>query len=107
MPYSGGRRNRWIGCSLPALGLVEDNTIGLGTVTLDEDDFLLLYPDGAMNANNPSLETFGTQHLARARLQNSERISRLLVGAIRQELQAFTGGALVGDDMTLVVGVRD
>lgn len=96
----------WLQPTAAALGLVEDNSLGLGRVTLEEGDILLLYTDGVTEATNASRESFGTQRLAWALVQNAERTSRELVGAIRQELYAFAGGAEMSDDVTLVVGVR-
>lgn len=97
----------WLQPTGAAVGLIEDNPLKSGTVTLDEGDILLLYTDGVTEANNMHQETFGAQRLAAALQQNSGLKSSELVRAIRQELENFTSGTLLNDDITLVaVGVK-
>jgi sigma-B regulation protein RsbU (phosphoserine phosphatase) len=96
----------WLQPTGAALGLIEDNSLGSGSLWLNEGDILLLYTDGVTDATNAQQEAFGAGRLAAALMQNSGLESRGLVRAIRQALLEFTGEAVLSDDVTLVGGVR-
>jgi len=96
----------WLAPTGAAIGLIEDNALGLGEVWLEEGDMLLLYTDGVTEAINLQQEAFGAKRLADALRESAGLTSREVVQSLRERLLEFTGEALLSDDVTLVVGVR-
>ena len=84
-------------------GAFPDATYPEGRVDLREGDVMLLYTDGAVEAQSPEGEEFGreglTTALASCRHLPARRIRTELVEAIR----AFTRSAHFADDLTFVV----
>lgn len=94
----------WLSPTGAAIGLVEEETAyGAGRVQLQPGDILLLCTDGVTEAFNPAGEQFGWQRLADivSRLWRSS--ARELLLGVRQELESFTAGQPLSDDVTLLV----
>ena len=88
------------------LGMVDDirQWVAETTVTLCSGDGLILYTDGITEAQNAAGEFYGLERLcavisANWREKNAEYVKQAIV----DDLRAFVGGAMVYDDVTLVV----
>lgn len=95
------------------LGVFEHESWEQQNVQIDPGDVLVLYTDGAHEAENERGEPFGTARLqkaVRSYLDSSagQRPSAQAMQAhILAEIDAFTEGAPPLDDITLVIAVRD
>lgn len=94
---------RWLGPTGPAIGLVEEFSIGTEELSLEVGDVLLLYTDGVTEATNPSGQEYGARGLEgfvrRTRGGSSEEI---LTG-LRHDLRQFIGDQPLADDTTVLV----
>jgi sigma-B regulation protein RsbU (phosphoserine phosphatase) len=74
------------------------------SVRLARGDRLVLYTDGVSEARNPAGEFYGEEGLMAALRRADPGLSaRELTELLRGEIQAFSGGGELEDDMTLVV----
>lgn len=85
------------------LGPSRDAAYSRGFVTLDIGDVLVLYTDGIVEATNARDQEFGIDRLKRAISDNRSRTAEEILGAILQQVSAFTRGAVAQDDRTLLV----
>ena len=84
------------------LGLDPSTPFELGRITMEPGDVLLLFTDGATEAGAPAGEAFGEDRLGIfLRDQASEPLPALLDGIVR-EVEVFSGGNSLEDDVTLV-----
>jgi sigma-B regulation protein RsbU (phosphoserine phosphatase) len=101
---SSAQECTWLKPTGPAIGLMEEYPLRLDQVNLIEGDILLFYTDGIIEALNPQgTEQFGYDRLSAVIHQNSGLHANELVQKLRQELNDFTQGSLLADDITLVV----
>jgi sigma-B regulation protein RsbU (phosphoserine phosphatase) len=101
---SSTRESSWLKPTGPAIGLVDEFGFQCNDVQLSQGDILLLYTDGLVEALNPSQnEQFGYDRLLEVVQQNEGLHATELVQRMRQALNDFTQGALLADDVTLVV----
>ncbi len=89
------------------LGMIRDRQWTQVTVTVRPGNRLVLYTDGISEAANVAHDQFGPERivsLAEAYAgDNAHHIRDALIAAVR----TFVGGAVQGDDMTLMVAVRE
>lgn len=85
------------------LGALGDVRFDVGEVTFRQDDRLLLYTDGVVEAADPSQKRLGEARLkelfARTRGIPSEKVLDSLI----EEVRTFTQGRPLADDLTLVL----
>jgi len=94
----------WLRPTGPAIGLVDDFGFQYKDVQLSEGDILLLYTDGLVEAlDSQQKEQFGYDRLLDVVRQNEGMHANELVQKVRQALNDFTQGALLADDITLIV----
>lgn len=94
----------WLRPTGAAIGLVSDYPIRLESIELGEGDTLVLYTDGIIEALNPQgNEQFGYDRLLEVVHQNETVPANELSQKIRQALNDFTQGAVLEDDVTIVV----
>ena len=94
----------WLKPTGPAIGLVDDFGFLCNEIRLAQGDILLLYTDGIVEALNPAgTEQFGYERLYEILGQNNSLSANELVQKIRQAVNHFTQGAVLADDITLVV----
>jgi sigma-B regulation protein RsbU (phosphoserine phosphatase) len=89
------------------LGILEDQTYGQATVTLEPRDLLLLYTDGISEAMAPSKgtgsrELFGIERLDNVLLSCGDASASDCIEKIRSQIAAFTENAPPKDDQTLI-----
>jgi sigma-B regulation protein RsbU (phosphoserine phosphatase) len=103
--YRGStKETTWFRPTGAAIGLVEDYKLGLEQVDLMAGDILLIYTDGIIEPLNPEgTEQFGYDRLAEI-LQQSENLpANEITQKIRGALNDFTQGAVLVDDITIVI----
>lgn len=66
-------------------------------------DVLLLYTDGVLDAQDRHGEFYGEQRLVRAVRTASGATARQIVDAVQADMESFTNGNPVGDDVILMV----
>jgi sigma-B regulation protein RsbU (phosphoserine phosphatase) len=89
----------------PALGIIEDLTMEEHTITIDPDDFLLLYTDGVTEAFSPGEETYGEERLIQALKTAELTTAREVLDALEASVKKFMGSNPPADDLTML-GVR-
>jgi sigma-B regulation protein RsbU (phosphoserine phosphatase) len=94
----------WLRPTGAAIGLVEDYRSHLDSIQLGEGDALVLYTDGIIEAFDPQgTEQYGYDRLLEVVHQNESLPATELASKIRQSLNDFTQGAVLVDDVTLIV----
>lgn len=103
--YRGGNGGDalWLSPTGAAIGLVEDVPFRAEKVQMMPGDVLLLYTDGVPEAVNLQGEQFGYERLAQSLRGWGNSSAREVIQGIRQELDSFTQGGPLTDDVTLVV----
>ena len=103
--YRGSKKETtWFRPTGAAIGLVEDYKLRLEQVDLLEGDILLIYTDGVIEALNPQgTEQFGYDRLAEILQQNENLPANEITQKIRVALNDFTQGAVLADDITIVI----
>ncbi|HEX6798460.1 MAG TPA: SpoIIE family protein phosphatase [Ktedonobacterales bacterium] len=83
------------------LGLLPGSTYDTHEATLAPDESLLFFSDGLVEAHNPAREMFGLPRVTREVAVHAD--GAVLIGALLDDLKAFTGpGWEQEDDVTLV-----
>lgn len=85
-----------------AIGLVEDFTPRVGSVSLHPGDALLLYTDGLTEAANAQGQQFGPERLEEIVSRNAALPADELARLVRQSLYDFAAGEPLADDVTIV-----
>jgi phosphoserine phosphatase RsbU/P len=85
----------------PPVGLFDDATYDVGTVTLPEKGTVLIYTDGVVEARNNADEEFGLVRLIDVCTARHHDIDALLTGVIGA-VRIWSGECEQGDDITLV-----
>lgn len=93
----------WLLPTGAAVGLVEEGSYTPEALQLHPGDILVMYTDGVSEARNADGEEFGRERLAATMRHNLDGSARDLVQAARQELEAFSQGQALADDMTIVI----
>ncbi len=86
-----------------ALGILTEATYEERPVPLAAGDVLVLYTDGVTEASNSDEDQYGVKRLEDLVRKLAHEPARLIVNAIREEVEAFTGDRHLNDDLTLVV----
>lgn len=99
-----GRVREIEGGGLP-LGILESETYDLTETTLGTGDMLVCYSDGLTEATNPNHEMFGERRLLAAIQMLAPKVADEtdLLDGILKELNDFTAGRPLDDDLTVVV----
>ena len=63
---------------------------------------ILIYTDGLTEAENPSYELFGTEHLIEFMNENADQPSRVVIERIQETVELHRSGAIPSDDITLL-----
>jgi len=96
------RQDEWLGPTGAAIGLMEDFKIASSEVKLDSGDILMVYTDGISEAENASGEMYGRERLARVIRKYGELPAAELMQNILRDVNDFTGGIPLADDLTLM-----
>lgn len=90
-----------IGISLPDKNLFR-NTITSDTISLAEDDILLIYTDGITEAMNRKRALFGEERFLDVIRNHGTLPPNAFVNCLHEEILSFTEGNPQNDDITLV-----
>lgn len=85
------------------LGDFFDNNIRETEVQLNEDDLLLLYTDGIVEAVGEQHTFYGTDRLRNQFSALTTQTSRGILDSLFEDMRTFVGGERQHDDMTMVV----
>lgn len=86
-----------------ALGILTEATYEERPVPLSTGDVLVLYTDGVTEASTSTGEQYGVKRLEDLVRRLAQEPAAVIVDAIRNEVEAFTGEMHLNDDLTLVV----
>ncbi len=90
-----------IGISLPDKDLFR-RSIESDTISLAEDDIIIIYTDGVTEAMNPRRRLFGEERFLRVIREYGRRSAQEFIESLKHELNTFTEGNEQNDDITLV-----
>src|SRR5204863_9806291 len=85
------------------LGLFRDTRYYEYYLPIDSGQILVLYTDGATEANSPAGEEYGRERLAEAVQSSRDRRPRHLIDFIYNAIYEWTGGRGATDDVTFVI----
>ncbi|MFQ5525686.1 MAG: SpoIIE family protein phosphatase [Thermoanaerobaculia bacterium] len=85
------------------VGLMEGSAYEAQEITLEPDDFLLVYTDGITESEDPDGEEFGMERLMEFCRGQREVTPDDLAAALEADLDKFTHGQPAADDRTVVV----
>jgi serine phosphatase RsbU (regulator of sigma subunit) len=88
-----------------ALGIIEDVPMEDRTITLELDDFLLLYTDGLTEAFSPDDETYGEERLQQVLEAAEAATARGVLDLLEASVRRFMGPLPPADDLTML-GVK-
>lgn len=100
--YQHGHVSEVDSAGLP-LGMFSGQDYRATSVTLDPDDFLVLYSDGITEAENDTGQEFGRERLAGVVTQHAELPPSDLVRHVEAAVLAFSGASSHVDDRTVAV----
>ena len=87
----------------PALGIILDSAFREKVISLEPDEFMVVYSDGLTEAQNESGEFFGEERLHKLMKNVPERSSQQFGEFILSDVDLFIGKTPAHDDLTLVV----
>ena len=87
----------------PALGLIKEAAFNKQLVSLDQNDFMIIYSDGLTEAKNESGEFFGETKLIELLKSRQDMTSQQLGEMILSVVDSFMGKIPAHDDLTLAV----
>ena len=88
-----------------ALGIIEDVPMEDRKITLESDDFLLLYTDGLTEAFSPDEETYGEERLQQVLEAADTATARGVLDSLESSVRQFMGPVPPADDLTML-GVK-
>lgn len=88
-----------------ALGIIEDVPMEDRTITLELEDFLLLYTDGVTEAFSPDDETYGEERLQQVLEAAEAATARGVLDVLEASVRQFMGPFPPADDLTML-GVK-
>jgi serine phosphatase RsbU (regulator of sigma subunit) len=87
----------------PVLGVLADSDYQGAKVNLCRGDILVLYTDGAVEAENPAGEQYSATRLASVVSSHKQQSADELIEMIYSSVVAFSKGVPLTDDLTLVL----
>jgi serine phosphatase RsbU (regulator of sigma subunit) len=87
------------------VGMIDDiePMVAETSFRLEPGDYMLLYTDGATEAENPKQEQYGIQRVKESLVRAQGKPAQEVVEALFSDLKAFIDTASILDDITLVV----
>jgi phosphoserine phosphatase RsbU/P len=100
--HSDGRLRTLQTTGLP-LGMLEDATWGVEHIQLEAGDKVVIYSDGITESEDTDGKFFGAERLRRILREHAGSSCSELHAAVLAEIESYTEGCLLSDDVTLVV----
>ena len=91
----------WLAPTAPAIGLIRDANFGSASINFKEQDIIVLYTDGLVEARDKNREEYGEKRLAVTVQNHKNNTSEELLSAIWNDVSVKGGN--ITDDMTLMV----
>ena len=85
------------------LGLAPDQQFNIESITIEQDDILIIYSDGITEAQNSNGELYGENKLIELVKQNTQLTSQEIVNSVINDVEEFSNGGKYTDDKTIVV----
>lgn len=85
-----------------AIGLIEQTTFNQRTLTLEENDAVLMYTDGIVESFNTQKEMFGQERLEEFLRASSTKSAQQIISGLKETLVQFTGTNIPADDTTMI-----
>jgi sigma-B regulation protein RsbU (phosphoserine phosphatase) len=95
--------SRYIDKGEQPLGMFRETRYHEYHLEFEPGDVLVLYTDGATEANSPSGEEFGRERLAQAVKKAYDRPAREMIASLQMEILEWTANAGSNDDVTFFV----
>ncbi len=73
------------------------------TIQLESGDLLVCYTDGITEPENPYGEDYGEQRLIELLIQNADKDAAEIADLVVADVNRWTGGTELQDDMTLLL----
>jgi sigma-B regulation protein RsbU (phosphoserine phosphatase) len=89
-----------------AIGVIDPIQIEVKTLSLEQDDKIVLYSDGVIDALNKEGMQFGKDRFFRLLQEHANLTPKELIQKILSEVKSFAGAVEAFDDITLVVFKR-
>lgn len=90
-----------------AIGMIADKrfeeVLECKSITLQENDLIILYTDGYTEAMNYGNRLYGDQRLLDVVRKNAEKSAKEMLDAINRDVRGFIGERPASDDMTMIV----
>jgi sigma-B regulation protein RsbU (phosphoserine phosphatase) len=86
-----------------ALNCLQDASYTMRKISLQPDDFILIYTDGLTEAVNQNLEMFGHDRLKNILSESRYSSANEIIEQVKRELTAFCGQIHQADDIALLV----
>jgi sigma-B regulation protein RsbU (phosphoserine phosphatase) len=103
-PSNGsGYTTSWIKPTAAAIGIMENYSSGMESIVLKRGNGMVIYTDGLTEAVNAQDEPFGSARLEQTARAHAAKPAQDIISAIRADLNIFTGGGPLADDVTAVV----
>jgi len=98
-----GGETRFVGDGEQPLGMFRETRYHEYHLVLDPGDVLVLYTDGATEAESPSGEEFGRDRLAEAVKQSLDKPAREMIASIQMAVLEWTASVGASDDVTFFI----
>src|SRR5690242_9147689 len=95
--------SRYIDKGEQPLGMFRETRYHQYYLDFEPGDVLVLYTDGATEANSPSGEEFGRERLAQAVKKAYDRPAREMIASLQMEILEWTANAGSNDDVTFFI----
>ena len=95
--------SRYIDKGEQPLGMFRETRYHQYYLDFEPGDVLVLYTDGATEANSPSGEEFGRERLAQAVKKTYDRPAREMIASLQMEILEWTANAGSNDDVTFFI----
>ena len=106
-PILSGGGVEELGASGFPLGMVPESDYEPVRPALARGDLLFLFTDGIVEAENPAGDQYGLERLTELCRRHRAEAPAELAAALEADLDAFTDGAVQGDDRTYVILQRE
>ena len=87
----------------PVLGMLPDSKYESERISLRQGDVLVLYTDGAVEAENPAGEQYSAERLSETVRLHLQQNASKLIETIHRSVTQFRESKVLADDLTLVV----
>jgi sigma-B regulation protein RsbU (phosphoserine phosphatase) len=87
----------------PALGIITNAVFTEQHVSLNQNDFMIIYSDGLTEAQNDSGDFFGEERLIELMKNTTKNSSKQFGEVILSDVDSFIGKAPIHDDLTVAV----